>query len=157
VAHSLLLTAACLGSSVRVATPKGYEPNAKIVAEARKIAKQSGARIEILTDPHAAVAGADAIYTDAWASMGQEQEAEQRAGIFAPYQVNRSLMAEAAPHAVFMHCLPAHRGQEVTDEVMDSDNSLVFEQAENRLHVQKAILYLLLGGAVRLPVRSAHA
>jgi ornithine carbamoyltransferase len=89
--------------------------------------------------------------------MGQEHEAGQRAGIFRPYQVNRALMAEAAPHAAFMHCLPAHRGEEVTDEVMDSDNSVIFEQAENRLHVQKSILYLLLGGAVRLPVRSAHA
>jgi ornithine carbamoyltransferase len=89
--------------------------------------------------------------------MGQEHEAVQRASIFAPYQVNRKLIAKAAPHAVFMHCLPAHRGEEVTDEVMDSDSSLIFEQAENRLHVQKAILYLFLGGAVRLPVRSAHA
>jgi len=157
VAHSLLLTSACLGSSIRIATPKGYSPNAEIVADARKIAKQTGARIELLTDPHAAVAGVDAVYTDAWASMGQEQEAGQRAAIFPPYQVNRQLMAEAAPHAVFMHCLPAHRGEEVTDEVMDSENSVVFEQAENRLHVQKSILYLLLGGAVRLPVRSAHA
>jgi ornithine carbamoyltransferase len=157
VAHSLLLTGACLGSSIRIATPKGYEPNVQIVADARKIAKQTGARIELLTNPHAAVAGVDAVYTDAWASMGQEHEAEQRARVFAPYQANSELMAEAAPHAVFMHCLPAHRGEEVTDEVMDSDNSVIFEQAENRLHVQKAILYLLLGGAVRLPVRSAHA
>ena len=157
VAHSLLLTCACLGSSIRVATPKGYEPNAKIVADARKIAKQTGAQIELLNDPHAAVAGADAVYTDAWASMGQEHEAERRASIFAPYQVNRELMAEAAPHAAFMHCLPAHRGEEVTDEIMDSENSVIFEQAENRMHVQKSILYLLLGGAVRLPVRSAHA
>jgi len=157
VAHSLMLTCACLGSSIRIATPKGYAPNAQIVADARKIAKQTGAQIELLTDPHAAVAGVDAIYTDAWASMGQEHEAGQRADIFPPYQVNRQLMSKAAPHAAFMHCLPAHRGEEVTDEVMDSDNSVVFEQAENRLHVQKSILYLLLGGAVRLPVRSAHA
>jgi len=157
VAHSLMLTCACLGSSIRIATPKGYAPNAQIVADARKIAKQTGAQIELLTDPHAAVAGVDAVYTDAWASMGQEQEAKQRAEIFPPYQVNRQLMAEAAPHAVFMHCLPAHRGEEVTDEVMDCENSIIFEQAENRLHVQKSILYLLLGGAVRLPVRSAHA
>jgi ornithine carbamoyltransferase len=157
VAHSLLLTAACLGSSIRVATPKGYEPNALIVVEAKKIARQTGAHIELLNDPHAAVAGVDAIYTDAWASMGQEDEADSRAKIFPPYQVNRELMAEAAPHAAFMHCLPAHRGQEVTNEVMDSENSVIFEQAENRLHVQKAVLYLLLGGAVRLPVRSAHA
>ena len=157
MAHSLLLTAACLGSSIRVAAPKGYEPNAQIVSEAKKIAKQTGASIELLNDPHAAVVGADAVYTDAWASMGQEEESELRAGIFRPYQVNQELMAEAALQAVFMHCLPAHRGQEVTDDVMDSENSVVFEQAENRLHVQKAILYLLLGGAVRLPVRSAHA
>jgi len=157
MAHSLLLTCACLGSSIRIATPKGYEPNPQIVADAYEIAKETGAQIEFLTEPHAAVAGVEAIYTDAWASMGQEQESEQRARIFPPYQVNRDLMTEAAPHAVFMHCLPAHRGQEVTDEVMDSENSLIFEQAENRLHVQKAILYLLLGGAVRLPVRSAHA
>ncbi|HET9306511.1 MAG TPA: ornithine carbamoyltransferase [Candidatus Sulfotelmatobacter sp.] len=157
VAHSLLLSCACLGSSMRIATPKGYACNPQIVAEARKIAKQTGAQIEFLTDPHAAVAGVDAIYTDAWASMGQEQESAERAQIFPPYQVNRNLMAEAAPHAVFMHCLPAHRGEEVTDEVMDGDHSVIFEQAENRLHVQKSILYLLLGGAVRLPARSAHA
>jgi ornithine carbamoyltransferase len=157
VAHSLLLTCACVGSSIRIATPKGYSCHAQIVADARKIAKQTGARIEFLTDPRAAVAGVDAVYTDAWASMGQEDEAAQRAEIFQSYQVNRALMAEAAPHAVFMHCLPAHRGEEVTDEVMDSEQSVIFEQAENRMHVQKAILYLLLGGAVRLPVRSAHA
>jgi ornithine carbamoyltransferase len=157
VAHSLLLTCACLGSSIRVATPQGYEPNEKIVADARQIAKQTGAEIELLHDPHAAVARVDAVYTDAWASMGQEDEANQRAHIFPPYQVNRDLMAEAARHAVFMHCLPAHRGEEVTDEIMDAENSVIFEQAENRLHVQKSILYLLLGGTVRLPVRSAHA
>lgn len=157
VAHSLLLTCACLGSSIRVATPKGYSCNPQIVADARKIAKQTGARVEFLTDPHAAVAGVDAIYTDAWASMGQEQESAKRAEIFPPYQVNPEMMAKAAPHAVFMHCLPAHRGEEVTDQVMDSEQSVIFEQAENRLHVQKSILYLLLGGAVRLPARSAHA
>ncbi len=157
VAHSLLLTCACLGSSIRIATPKNYAPSPQIIADAKKIAKQTGARIEFLTEPHAAVAGVDAVYTDAWASMGQEHEAEQRAGTFASYQVNRELMANAAPHAAFMHCLPAHRSEEVTDEVMDSENSVIFEQAENRLHVQKSILYLLLGGAVRLPVRSAHA
>ena len=157
VAHSLLLTCASVGSSIRIATPKGYTCNAQIVADARKIAKQTGARIEFLTDPHAAVTGVDAVYTDAWASMGQEQEAAERAQIFRPYQVNQALMAEAAPHAAFMHCLPAHRGEEVTDEVMDSEPSVIFEQAENRMHVQKAILYLLLGGAVRLPVRSAYA
>ena len=157
VAHSLLLTCACLGSSIRVATPAGFAPRAQIVADAREIAEGTGAEIELMTDPCAAVIGADAIYTDAWASMGQEHEADDRAKIFPPYQVNRKLMIKAAPNAVFMHCLPAHRGEEVTDEVMDSENSMIFEQAENRLHVQKAILYLLLGGAVRLPARSAHA
>lgn len=157
VAHSLLLTCACLGSSIRIATPKDYGCNPQIVADAKKIAKQTGAQLEFLTDPQAAVAGVDAVYTDAWASMGQEEEADERARIFQPYQVNQKLMRQAASHAVFMHCLPAHRGQEVTDEVMDSENSVIFEQAENRLHVQKAILYLLLGGGVRLPVRSAHA
>jgi ornithine carbamoyltransferase len=157
VAHSLLLTCACLGSSIRVATPPGYTPNPEIVAAAREIAEETGAEIHLLTDPHEAVAGADAIYTDAWTSMGQEREESERARIFPPYQVNTELMAEAAPHAVFMHCLPAHRGLEVTDAVMDSEQSLIFEQAENRLHVQKAIMYLLLGGGDRLPARSAHA
>jgi ornithine carbamoyltransferase len=157
VAHSLLLTCACLGSSIRVATPKGYEPNPQIVSDAREIAEETGAEIDLLTDPHEAVAGADAIYTDAWTSMGQEKEEAERARIFPPYQVNAELMAKAASHAAFMHCLPAHRGLEVTNEVMDSERSLIFEQAENRLHVQKAILYLLLGGGDRLPARSAHA
>ena len=157
VAHSLLLTCACLGSSIRIATPKGYSCNPQIVADARKIAKQTGANLEFLTDPHAAVTDVDAVYTDAWASMGQEHESAKRADIFRPYQVNRQMMAKAAREAAFLHCLPAHRGEEVTDEVMDSEASVIFEQAENRLHVQKAILYLLLGGAVRLPVRSAHA
>ena len=157
VAHSLMLTCACLGSSIRIATPKGYACNPQIVTDAKKIAKQTGAQLEFLVDPHVAVAGADAVYTDAWASMGQENESSKRAAIFPPYQVNSALMAEAAPHAAFMHCLPAHRGEEVTDDVMDGDQSLIFEQAENRLHVQKSILYLLLGGGVRLPVRSAHA
>jgi len=157
VAHSLLLTCACLGSSIRVATPSGYAPNPEIVAAAREIAEETGAGIQLLNDAHEAVAGADAIYTDAWTSMGQERQENERARIFPPYQVNAELMAEAAPHAVFMHCLPAHRGLEVTDAVMDSAQSLIFEQAENRLHVQKAILYLLLGGRDRLPARSAHA
>jgi ornithine carbamoyltransferase len=158
VAHSLLLTAACLGSRIRIATPEGYGPNAEIVRDAEEIALQTGAVIELLSDPHEAVAGADAVYTDAWASMGQEHEAEKRARIFPPYQLNEVLAAEAAPHAVFMHCLPAHRGEEITDGVMDSKRSVVFDQAESRLHVQKAILHLLLGsGNHRLPARSAHA
>jgi ornithine carbamoyltransferase len=157
VAHSLLLTCACLGSTIRVATPEGYGPNLQIIADAQEIAEQTGAVIDVLCDPQAAVAGVDAVYTDAWASMGQEHEAEKRATIFPPYQMNEELVAGAAPHAVFMHCLPAHRGEEITDSVMDSERSIVFEQAENRMHVQKAILYLLLGGETRLPARSAHA
>ena len=157
VANSLLLTCACLGSTIRVATPAGYGPNAEIVADAREIAEQTGAVIDILSDPHTAVEGVDAVYTDAWASMGQEHEAGKRARIFPPYQVNDELVAGADPHAVFMHCLPAHRGEEITDAVMDSGRSVVFDQAESRLHVQKAILYLLLAGETRLPSRSAYA
>jgi ornithine carbamoyltransferase len=157
VAHSLILTCACLGSKIRIATPEGYSPDAQIVADAQEIAEQTGAVIEILTDPDAAVEGVDAVYTDAWASMGREHEAATRARIFPPYQMNEELVAGAAPHAVFMHCLPAHRGEEITDAVIDSERSVVFDQAESRLHVQKAILYLLLGGETRLPTRRAHA
>lgn len=158
MAHSLLLTAASLGSSIRVATPRKYAPNAAIVQAAREIAIETGASIQVLTDPAEAVAGADAVYTDTWASMGQEGEAGARVPIFLPYQVNDRMMALAAPHAVFMHCLPAHRGQEVADEAIDSPQSVVFDQAENRLHIQKAILLMLLGGGNgRIPVRSAHA
>jgi ornithine carbamoyltransferase len=157
VAHSLLLTCAWLGSRMRIATPAGYEPNARIVADAREIAQETGAVIELFSDPHAAVDGVDAVYTDAWTSMGHEHEADERDRIFPPYQVNEELVSLAAPHAVFMHCLPAHRGQEITDAVMDSVRSVVFDQAESRLHVQKAVLMLLLGGEVsRFPMRSAH-
>ena len=114
--------------------------------------------IEILNDPKQAVDGVDAVYTDAWTSMGHEHEEQERNQIFPPYQVNQKLVAGAAPHAVFMHCLPAHRGMEITDEVMDSDRSVVFDQAESRLHVQKAILLLLLGGKVgRTNSRNANA
>ena len=157
VMHSLLLTAALLGSKIRLGTPKNYGPNPQILADAREIAKQTGATIELLTDPHKAVRGVDAVYTDAWTSMGHEHETEERAKVFPPYQVNEKLMAEAAPHAVFMHCLPAHRNEEVTDAVIDSIQSVVFDQAENRMHVQKAILMMLVGGKDRLPSRSAHA
>lgn len=156
VAHSLLLTTACLGSSIRVATPEGYECSSEIVAAARAIAEETGAKIELMNDPQEAVAGVDAVYTDAWVSMGQERETEKREKIFPPYQVNAELMAKAAPHAAFMHCLPAHRGLEVTNEVMDSERSVIFDQAENRLHAQKALLYLLLGGGDRRPARSVH-
>ena len=157
VAHSLLLTGAMLGSRVRVATPVGYEPNTEILQAAQEAARETGAILEVSNDPHEAVSGADAVYTDAWASMGQEDETEARVPIFQPFQVNDRLMAEAAPRAVFMHCLPAHRGQEVTDSVIDSPQSAIFDQAEGRLHVQKAILMLLLwDGASRFPVRSVH-
>jgi ornithine carbamoyltransferase len=157
VMHSLLLTAALLGSKIRITTPKGYGPNPQILSDAHDIAKNTGATIELLTDPHRAVKGVDAIYTDAWTSMGHEHETEERARIFPPYQVNEKLMSGAAPHAVFMHCLPAHRNEEVTDAVIDSPSSVVFEQAENRMHVQKAILMMLIGGKGRQPLRSAHA
>jgi ornithine carbamoyltransferase len=157
VMHSLLLTAALLGSKIRIATPKGYGPDVQILADAREIAKQTGAKIEIMTDPHKAVRNADAVYTDAWTSMGHEHETEERARTFPPYQVNDELIAGAAPHGVFMHCLPAHRNEEVTDSVIDSVRSIVFDQAENRMHVQKAILMMLIGGKNRLPMRSAHA
>jgi ornithine carbamoyltransferase len=157
VMHSLLLTAALLGSKIRIATPEGYGPNPGILADAREIAKQTGAKIELMTDPYKAVRGADAVYTDAWTSMGHEHETEARARIFPPYQVNSELMAAASPHAVFMHCLPAHRNEEVTDAVIDSVQSIVFDQAENRMHIQKAILMMLVGGKTRQPLRSAHA
>jgi ornithine carbamoyltransferase len=158
VTHSLLLACAALGSRIRVATPAGYGPDKNIVHAAQEMARKTGAVIDLLTDPRAAVEGVNAVYTDAWASMGQEHEAATREKIFPPYQVNDNLMAMAAPGAVFMHCLPAHRGQEATNAVMDSPESVIFDQAENRLHVQKAILMLLLGGKPgRIPVRSAHA
>jgi len=147
VAHSLLLTAACLGSTMCVATPAGYGPNPEILEQAKKIASKTGATIQILSNAEKAVNGADAIYTDVWASMGQEQEADARKQIFGSYQVNEKLFTKAAPQAIFMHCLPAHRGEEVTDSVIDSPRSVVFDQAENRLHVQKAILLMLLGGS----------
>lgn len=157
VAHSLLLAAAALGSSISVATPAGYAPDPKIVAAARATAAKTGGKIQITTDPVEAVTGASAVYTDVWASMGQESEAAERRQIFLPYQVNEKLFACASPQAVFLHCLPAHRGDEVTDAVIDSPRSVVFDQAENRMHVQKSILLTLLAGGPRqLAVRSAN-
>ncbi len=158
VCHSLMLTAATLGAKITVATPERYKPNAQIAAAALRGAEKSGASIQFTHNPREAVASADAVYTDVWASMGKEEEAGTREKTFLPYQVNEQLFALAAPNAAFMHCLPAHRGQEVTDAVIDCPRSVVFDQAENRLHVQKAILVLLLGGGVRrFPRRSAHA
>jgi ornithine carbamoyltransferase len=144
VCHSLLITGARLGAEIRVGTPEGFEPDPAIVADARRSARATGAEIKLFGSPEEAVAGAQAIYTDVWASMGQEEEAAARQKIFASFQVSPRLLAMAAPGAVFLHCLPAHRGAEVTDAVMDSPRSLVFDQAENRLHVQKAILLMLL-------------
>lgn len=144
VAHSLLLCSARLGINCSIATPVGYEPKAEIVAEAKQLAEGSGAEIEITNEPVSALLAANAVYTDVWASMGQEAEAEERKKVFAPYQVNASLMAEARRDAVFMHCLPAKRDLEVTDEVLESPQSVAFDQAENRLHAQKALLLMLL-------------
>ena len=145
VAHSLLLTCTRLGVSVAVATPPGYEPRREIVSEAEALAAASGARVEIGDSAEKTVAGAHAVYTDVWASMGQEAEAEKRRRDFARYQVNEDLMAKARRDAVFMHCLPAKRNEETTDGVMESPQSVAFEQAENRLHTQKALLLMLLG------------
>ncbi len=144
VCHSLLFTAAKAGSKISVATPPGYEPQPEIIKQAEKDAQETGGSFSFTNNPADAVEAADAVYTDTWASMGQENEKEKRAEIFAPYQVNKELMAKAKKDALFMHCLPAHRGEEVTDDVIDSSQSVVYNQAENRLHVQKAILLLLL-------------
>ena len=142
--HSLLLTAARLGAKVRIASPEGYEPEAPVVATARTAAHETGGKVDVLNDPLAAADGADVIYTDTWTSMGWEDEIEERNSVFAPFRVDEALMARAKPGAFFLHCLPAHRGWEVTPEVIDGPQSIVFDNAENRLHVQKAILALLL-------------
>ena|SRR5581483_3400574 len=144
VVHSLLLCGARLGIHCSVATPKGYEPNQGIVAKAREFAATSSAEIEITNDPVHAVRTAHAVYTDVWTSMGQESEAEERKRTFAPYQVNEQLLRAARKDVLFMHCLPAKRGLEITDEVIESAQSIVFDQAENRLHVQKALLLTML-------------
>jgi len=143
VCHSLLYLAARLGVSIRIATPANYAPEADVLADAKRVAKETKAKIELFTDPHAAVSGVQAVYTDSWTSMGFEAEEKVRRQIFKAYQVNRKLMEEAAPGAVFMHCLPAHRGAEVTDEVLDAPYSVVLQQSENRMYVQKAILHAL--------------
>jgi len=142
--HSLMDGAAKLGVELWIATPNGFEPSPRIVSEAERAAKESGAQIRILNDPVATVADAAVVYTDVWASMGQEAETEDRAAVFADYRVDSELMSHARNDAVFMHCLPAHRGYEVDPSVIDSAQSIVYDQAENRLHVQKAILYLLM-------------
>lgn len=151
VCHSLMLTAALLGVNCTVATPKGFEPKLDIVHKAIEIAENTNGSLTLTHDPIKAAIDADAIYTDVCTSMGQEHEAARRAPIFKPFQINDDLMARAQESAVFMHCLPAHRGAEVTDSVLDGPHSIVFDQAENRMHAQKAITLMLLGGAKRIP------
>jgi ornithine carbamoyltransferase len=150
VCHSLMLAAAQLGAHCSVASPKGFAPKLEIIHKAMQISELTGGSITLLHDPIKAVTGADAVYTDVCTSMGFEHEATKRAPIFKPYQVNEALMAHAQPDAVFMHCLPAHRNAEVTDAVLDGPQSVVFDQAENRMHAQKALLLMLLGGAKRI-------
>ena len=142
--HSLIFGAVKLGAHIRVGTPKGYEPSAEVVKLARREARRTGAKIEIVHDPYEAVEGVQAVYTDVWASMGFEAETERRREIFSSYRVTKILMAAAARGAFFMHCLPAHRGDEVDAQVIDSDCAIVYDQAENRLHTQKAIMLLLV-------------
>lgn len=150
VTHSLMHAGAMLGATIRVATPREYAPDPAVVRESRKAAAETGGRIEAGHDAAAAVEGADVVYTDTWASMGQEAEHAARLPVFRPYQVDGRLMQRASPRAIFLHCLPAHRGEEVTGEVLESAASRIFPQAHNRLHAQKALLVLLAGdGAPR--------
>ena len=145
VLHSLMFAAALRSAKLRVATPQGFEPNKKYVETAQKIARETGAALDFGQDPEAAVRDADVVYTDVWTSMGQEQEYERRRRAFQGYQVNAQLLRAAKRDAIVMHDLPAHRGEEITDEVMDGPQSVVFDQAENRLHAQKALLCWLVG------------
>lgn len=145
VANSLLQICAKMGVQMTIACPPGYEPDAKILADARQDAVKTSVQLEVVEDPAEAVKDADAIYTDIWASMGQEKEQDQRADVFQSYQVNEELLKRANPGAVVLHCLPAHRGEEITDEVIDGPHSVVFDEAENRLHAHKAIMALLMG------------
>jgi ornithine carbamoyltransferase len=144
VAHSLIYGCSKVGMDIALASPKGYEPNPKVVSEGREEAKRKGKLVTVTNDPVEAVLGADVVYTDVWASMGKEKEHEERVKLFKPYQVNAELVKQAKEDYIFMHCLPAHRGEEVTDEVADSKNSVIFDQAENRLHTQKALMALIM-------------
>jgi ornithine carbamoyltransferase len=146
VYHSLALLGASLGMEVRLAHPRGYEPNPTIVERARELAATSGGRLVFTNDPVEAVRGAAVVYTDSWTSMGQEAEAEERRDAFARYRVDAALLEAAGPETVAMHCLPAHRGEEITSEVMDGPRSIIWDQSENRLHLQKALLVEVLGG-----------
>jgi ornithine carbamoyltransferase len=143
VCHSLIFLAARLGVHLRVATPPDYAPASEVLAEAKRVARETRAKVEVFTDPREAVAGVQGVYTDSWTSMGFETEAKVRNSAFMPYQVNRELMALAAPGAVFLHCLPAHRGSEVTAEILDGPQSIVLDQSENRMYAQKAVLQAL--------------
>ena len=144
VCHSVLVLGALLGTSLVVACPPGYAPDERVQAAVRRL----GGRLEVTDDPRNAAQGADVIYTDVWISMGQEAEREPRLEAFTRYQVNEAVLAAAKPTALVMHCLPAHRGEEITDAVLDGPQSIVLEQAENRLHAQKAVILSLLGGAL---------
>jgi ornithine carbamoyltransferase len=155
VCHSLVEAASILGFGITVVTPKGFEPDAGIVSQCVARSMRTGARIEV-TDDVRAISGAFAVYTDTWISMGQQDSAEKKAR-FEPYQVDRELMSIAGPKALFMHCLPAHRGEEVTDEVIDSTSSVVFDQAENRMHAQNALLCHLLAAKKHHPGAAAAA
>ena len=143
VCHSLIFLAGRLGVNLRIATPADYKPEPEVLADTKRVARETKAKIELFTDPREAVAGAQGVYTDSWTSMGFEAQQKVRDAVFAPYQVNRGLMALAAPDAVFMHCLPAHRGHEVTAEILDGAQSVVLDQSENRMYAQKAILQAL--------------
>jgi ornithine carbamoyltransferase len=143
VCHSLIFLAARTGMHLRVGTPANYAPDEDVLVDGKRVAKETRARIELFTSAEEAVEGAQAVYTDSWTSMGFEAQEKVRRSVFKPFQVNRRLMEAAAPNAVFMHCLPAHRGMEVTDDVLDSANSIVLDQSENRMYVQKAILHAL--------------
>lgn len=145
VAHSLMLTATRLGMDVWIATPPGYEPKREVIVQAHACASEGEGKLKLTNDPVEAATQAHAVYTDVWFSMGEQTDIPQRLADFARFQVNESLMARARPEAVFLHCLPAKRGEEVTDGVMESRQSVIFDQAENRLHAQKALLVMLLG------------
>jgi ornithine carbamoyltransferase len=144
VAHSLIEGCSKMGMNIILACPKGYEPDSKVVGQGKKEAKKNGSEVNVTNDPKEAIKGADVIYTDVWTSMGQEKEKAERIKILKPYQINSKMVKGAKEDYIFMHCLPAHRGEEVTDEVADSPNSVIFDQAENRLHTQKALMALVM-------------
>jgi ornithine carbamoyltransferase len=144
VAHSLIYGCSKVGMNIILGCPKGYEPDSQVVSRGKEEARKSGCEVRVTNDPQEAAKGADVIYTDVWASMGQEKERKERLKLFKPYQINTKLVMLAKEDHIFMHCLPAHRGEEATDEVADSKNSVIFDQAENRLHTQKALLALIM-------------